>query len=492
VSQRGRTGLTERASARAFVRNSPLVGCHCNRRSGFCGGAWMRIWLAVVVLVLPSVSEGQTTSPPWPELSSANCESTSPPVDVSQRGWKRGQPEEDEYVAAMRLFQLKNYAGSVEGFSKFAEHFPDSDYRNTALILEMAAQGYLKDFVGQVRVASQLVQLPSAEPSTREVGYVTLCAVLAPYVRSDDPAKAQKLTDLETWARCARDAVAATTRTSNTPENAFETTRRTSESVLDRTVGYVALMRENFSVAVAELEQSAQLNSDDALTYLWLADAELLAPDADANKGIFYLARSAGLSNIPAEGELLKRLYTLVHGSDRGLSDVRRLASSVATPPTNFNILPAPRKSHHYGTILAVAGVVGLLTYAAVKCPTCFAGVGGSTTYSGPSKVIMFGGPGHRTYLGCLTCDQFDGDSVFNQSGKYGSPYSTDSVLNHYGAFGSLNSDYSACNPYATDPPVMVDTQGAAYGRLTLNRLNPQIGAGQNFYNWLASTVCQE
>jgi hypothetical protein len=63
-------------------------------------------------------------------------------------------------------------------------------------------------------------------------------------------------------------------------------------------------------------------------------------------------------------------------------------------------------------------------------------------------------------------------------------------IWNHYKQFGSPYSPYNACNELAADPPVIVDQDGTAYLRVTLNRNSPKIGAGAQFYEWLASTVC--
>ena len=85
------------------------------------------------------------------------------------------------------------------------------------------------------------------------------------------------------------------------------------------------------------------------------------------------------------------------------------------------------------------------------------------------SKLMLFGGKNHKTYLGCLSCGQYVSDSVFNEYGTYGGKFSQTSIQNIYGEFGSANSVYSACNAYATDPPVIVDSAGKFYGRLTIN-----------------------
>jgi len=109
-----------------------------------------------------------------------------------------------------------------------------------------------------------------------------------------------------------------------------------------------------------------------------------------------------------------------------------------------------------------------------------------------PSKLMIFGGEGHKTYLGCLSCSEYATDSIFNNYGDHGSRFSNESVWNHYSDYGSRYSDEGACNPYAYDPPVIVDSDGRFYGRLTLNVYHAQIGGGTRYHDWLANTVCEQ
>jgi hypothetical protein len=410
---------------------------------------------------------------------------------------KHGQAEQDDFAAVAKAKDRREAAALL---ALFAEKYPDSDYRDLALTLQMAAQGFLKDAKGQVTVATQLVQFPTAEPWARVVGFVTLCSVLSVYVRPDDPEKQRKLADLDKWVECGTQALAAQVESPQRAQDAFERNRQTSESVLDRTAGFVALMRQDYALAESKLATASRLNAEDALTYLWLAETKLLSPSPDSNSGIFYLARATELApQVPQMADLLKQIYVLAHGSEKGLAEVRTLAKANTAPPAGFVIQPPKsKKEHHYGTAIAAAAVIGLLTYEVVKHPWIAEGIasgfsGGPATSRGPTtsrKVMIFGGPGHRTYLGCLICSEFATDSVFNEYGRNGSRYSSESIWNSYGQFGSPYSVFSACNPYASDPPVIVDESGYAYGRLTVNRYSPQIGAGAQFYNWLASAVC--
>jgi len=102
-------------------------------------------------------------------------------------------------------------------------------------------------------------------------------------------------------------------------------------------------------------------------------------------------------------------------------------------------------------------------------------------------QLRVLGGPGHKTFLGCLTCSKLDASSVQNPKGPFGDPLSPTSILNRSGPFGSRTSDESACNPSASDPPVVVDEQGKDYGRLTLNVGLGPVEAGR--IRWLTG-VC--
>jgi hypothetical protein len=103
---------------------------------------------------------------------------------------------------------------------------------------------------------------------------------------------------------------------------------------------------------------------------------------------------------------------------------------------------------------------------------------------------MLFGGPGHKIYLGCLSCSAYNSESVFNSYGSYGSAYSATSIANAYSVYGSQFSAYSACNPYASDPPVIVDGAGRYYGRLTVNAVRSDGPPTQQLRGWIAS-VCQ-
>ena len=81
---------------------------------------------------------------------------------------------------------------------------------------------------------------------------------------------------------------------------------------------------------------------------------------------------------------------------------------------------------------------------------------------------MLFGGRGHKTYLGCLNCSSDARDSIWNESGAYGHcPIGGDSLYCIVSDFRTIVGNYSACSFSAKDPPVIVDHAGNSYGRFS-------------------------
>src|SRR5215831_4785426 len=92
-----------------------------------------------------------------------------------------------------------------------------------------------------------------------------------------------------------------------------------------------------------------------------------------------------------------------------------------------------------------------------------------------PSKLMVFGGTNHETYLGCLNCSSTAYDSIYNPSGPYGQrgSYFANNlfgrgVMDDFGSTGIIQ-DLSACSTNANNPPVIVDKNGGYYGRFSIS-----------------------
>lgn len=72
-------------------------------------------------------------------------------------------------------------------------------------------------------------------------------------------------------------------------------------------------------------------------------------------------------------------------------------------------------------------------------------------------------------FLGKLTLNQYDSDSISNTYGSFGSPYSSTSIKNPFSQYGSPYSSLSPNNPYSSTPPIIY-LKGRQYGYLTKNK----------------------
>lgn len=74
----------------------------------------------------------------------------------------------------------------------------------------------------------------------------------------------------------------------------------------------------------------------------------------------------------------------------------------------------------------------------------------------------------HAEDLGNLSANAFDPNSSANPYGA-GNPFLPNSITNEFGRYGSPYSNQSATNPYATDAPRLYDQQGNYRGKLSTN-----------------------
>ena len=75
-------------------------------------------------------------------------------------------------------------------------------------------------------------------------------------------------------------------------------------------------------------------------------------------------------------------------------------------------------------------------------------------------------------YLGNLSANEFDANSTANSYGA-GNPFAPNSITNEFGHYGNPYSNQSASNPYATDAPMLYDQQGQYRGKLSTSQYDP-------------------
>ena len=82
----------------------------------------------------------------------------------------------------------------------------------------------------------------------------------------------------------------------------------------------------------------------------------------------------------------------------------------------------------------------------------------------------IYGGKNHDVYLGCLSCDKYESSSIWNQHGDNGSKYNSKCIWNKYGKYGGKYSAHSPFNKYASNPPILIGSDGHFYGYFTADK----------------------
>lgn len=72
-------------------------------------------------------------------------------------------------------------------------------------------------------------------------------------------------------------------------------------------------------------------------------------------------------------------------------------------------------------------------------------------------------------FLGKLSLNQYDSESIMNKYGSFGSKYSSTSIYNQYSTYGSKYSSLSPFNVYTSTPPIIY-LRGQKFGLLTKNK----------------------
>ena len=87
------------------------------------------------------------------------------------------------------------------------------------------------------------------------------------------------------------------------------------------------------------------------------------------------------------------------------------------------------------------------------------------------AELMLFGGEGHKVFLGCVSCHPRSAESICNEYGRYGSEYNSESIWNAYATYGNEYLSTSPWNKYTSTNtvPVLVDGKGSFYGYFTIN-----------------------
>lgn len=258
----------------------------------------------------------------------ASCPAPAAAVPADKMTWKHGLPEYNDYKAAASATDNTQKAQLA---AAFVQKYPDSDYKNGALEMEMGAQANVPSLGAQaIATAEQLIKSGSATSDNLLHAYVVISFLDPNLVQPGDAAMADKMAALTQAATCGQQLLNSAPAEQQAQFN----------PILTKALGFAQLNQKNYSDAIGTLTKATQLNSKDPLPYYWLGIAEVTQATPNYNNGIFDLARASVLSpQTDAIKNYLNTVYTSYHGSADGVQDVITAATNNTAPPAGFNVL---------------------------------------------------------------------------------------------------------------------------------------------------------
>ncbi|MGH9474825.1 MAG: hypothetical protein ACRD1C_00680 [Terriglobales bacterium] len=282
--------------------------------------------LAVTCWAVPSPAV-----PPAPPSTSAayfQAAACPTPAAAAKKVWKHGRPEYNDLIA---IGTATGAAAKARLAAAFVEKYPDSDYKNDALLMEMQAQARAPATQPEaLQTAAQVLKSPNAEANQLLAADVIVSFLAPNLTKPGEPDLESKMQNLLQAATCGDQMLS----------NASAAQQAQYGLIFGKAKGFAQLNLKDYSGAIATLSAVAQKNPTQPLPYYWMGIAEVTQQTPDYNDGVFYLAKASVLSpSTTAIANYLNTVYSTYHGSADGLQDVISAARKNATPPAGFKVL---------------------------------------------------------------------------------------------------------------------------------------------------------
>ena len=107
--------------------------------------------------------------------------------------------------------------------------------------------------------------------------------------------------------------------------------------------------------------------------------------------------------------------------------------------------------------------------------------------YEGFLNCRLYGADG--TFLGVLSLNKYDSDSLANKYGIYGSQYNQLSIFNKYGTYGSEYNSMSPFNKYSNTPTYLKDSNNNIVAKISDNKYIRGAISATELFNWYKEKI---
>lgn len=290
-------------------------------------------------------------------------------------GWKNI----DEYNAYQAMSKETDPHKKIADAEAIFAKFPNSDFKDIAYVAEVGAYQQLGQSDKAIDAAKKAL---GANPDNLDA--LTYLCFAFPFVYNAKAADASaQLDQTDQYAKHGLEVLGKLQKPAQVSDEQFTTYVKAKRAIFNNAVGFVALQKKDYASSITALKAAMQDNPTDPLTFSMLGQDYLYSNPPDYDNAIWNLARSVALAqaaNSPNAAALQKfydEVYTNRHGSNAGEADIVTQAKASPTPPTGFNVAPAPKHTptgnafidafYNYEDSLKVGGDTAQAAWAQIK-----------------------------------------------------------------------------------------------------------------------------
>ncbi len=282
-------------------------------------------------------------------------------TQAKKKQWKSNE----EYNAYQAAFAEKDPGKKLSLAEAFLNKFADSDYKDFAYLLEMAAYQQLGDGAKAIDAGHKALEAnpdnldalrfvsfafpfvfkPASKPDAEKLS-LTEHISLEEATRKLEAEASAKLSHLDNDAKHGLEVLQKLQKPANVTDDQFNQAIKGLRAIFNSAVGYAAFQRKDYASAITQFKTATEDNPSDFYAFYNTGLAYLYSTPRDYDHAVWSMARAVALAKAAKDpnGEgfekYLKQTYVGYHGNDQGLADIVAQAAGSTTPPEGFKVAP--------------------------------------------------------------------------------------------------------------------------------------------------------
>jgi hypothetical protein len=198
--------------------------------------------------------------------------------------------------------------------------------------------------------------------------------------------------------------------------------------------------------------------------------------------GAYVSVHVLGTGDASTDFNNISAVSAYLHGTDADVIFVNLYAGNLMT---GFYAIHKEDVAKHLNSSLSIVDYMKSWKWNQMGTGSSSANPIPSTSAASNQELPKLYSNDGKVYLGTLTTNEFDSESIYNEFGDYGSKFASTSIWNDVGTYGSSVSSSSAFNELASSPPIIV-LNGKIIGYLTTNSMKKGAISPYNLKKWLS------